>query len=478
MADGKKTPIEPSMIARAVAGVRYVLSGVTPDLWFGPGQPILPVAPEEVKGRAFDYPVGYNLRQNPRSDENVSFGQLRALADGYDLVRLVIETRKDQMSRLKFTVAPRDKIKKAPDPRCDEVKNFLAFPDREHGWSDWLRMVLEDLLVLDAPAIYARPTVGGGLYALETLDGATIRRVLASDGRTPEAPEPAYQQVIKGLPAVDYSRDELIYKPRNLRTHKVYGYSPVEQIITTVNIALRRQVYQLQYFTEGSIPDLIMQVPADWSADQIKHFGLNWDARLAGNTANRSKAMFVPAGVDPVDTKDKALHDAFDEWLARVVCYAFSISPQAFVKEQNRAQANTAKDVAAEEGLMPVMEWVKNLIDLIIWRYWGYADLEFAWVDERDHDPLQQAQINDIYLKAKVITADEVRADLGRDPLTAAQKEELAPEPVAPPGVALGGIKRTDGNTNDPNPGDDTSKAARAQKKSPYTPLTVTARAS
>ena len=39
-------------------------------------------------------------------------------------------------------------------------------------------MVLEDLFVLDAPALYVRRTVGGTLYAIEPIDGATIKRVL------------------------------------------------------------------------------------------------------------------------------------------------------------------------------------------------------------------------------------------------------------------------------------------------------------
>jgi hypothetical protein len=38
------------------------------------------------------------------------------------------------------------------------------------------------------------------LFALEPVDGATIRRVLDNTGRTPLPPDPAYQQIIKGLP--------------------------------------------------------------------------------------------------------------------------------------------------------------------------------------------------------------------------------------------------------------------------------------
>jgi hypothetical protein len=91
-------------------------------------------------------------------------------------------------------------------------------------------------------------------------------------GRTPLPPDPAYQQVLKGLPAVNYSRDELIYAIRNPRTNRVYGYSPVEQIIMTVNIAMRRQLSQLQYYTEGNIPEAMIGVPDPWNPDQIRQF--------------------------------------------------------------------------------------------------------------------------------------------------------------------------------------------------------------
>ena len=67
-----------------------------------------PSAPPEVAGRRFDYPTGYNLNTTARAYEPVSFVQLRRLADGYDLLRLVIETRKDQAARMKWAIKPRE----------------------------------------------------------------------------------------------------------------------------------------------------------------------------------------------------------------------------------------------------------------------------------------------------------------------------------------------------------------------------------
>jgi len=427
-----KTPIEQGMIARLVQGVRYGLTGQPPE-WFSPMSPPEPVTTEEqqalIAGRQFDFPAGYNLRFSPRQGEPIGFTQMRAFADAYDLLRLVIETRKDQLAKLKFKFQPKDKDLE-PDARCVELDAFFCSPDKEHDWNDWLRMLIEDMLVLDAATIYPRLTRGGQVYSFELVDGATITRKIDITGRTPLPPEVAYQQIIKGVPAVEYTRDELVYKPRNPRTHKVYGFSPVEQVIATVNIALRRQVHQLQYYTEGATPDLIFGVPETWNPDQIRAFQEWWNATLAGNTAARRGARFVPNGVKPFNVKEQALKDQYDEWLARIICYAFSLSPQALIAQMNRATAETAHEQALEEGLLPLMLWVKSVCDLLVTRYFGYTDIEFAWVEEEAGDPMVQAQINQIYINAKVKTPDEVRTEIGLDPMTPEAREAAFPMPV------------------------------------------------
>lgn len=434
--EGTATPVDPGLIARLVQGVRYTLSGVKPDSWFGPGQPLEPVAQELAHGRQFDYSTSVNLRTNPRANEAVGFDQMRGLADGSDLLRLVIETRKDQMCALRWTVRPKDE-KAEPDERCKQIEAFLAMPDQEHDWPTWLRMLLEDMLVLDAVTIYPRKTRGGEPYSFELVDGATIKRVIDETGRTPLPPDPAYQQVLKGLPAVNYSRDELIYAIRNPRTNRVYGYSPVEQIIMTVNIAMRRQLSQLQYYTEGNVPEAFIGVPDTWNPDQIRQFQDYWDAMLEGNTAARRHAKFIPGGMDVHETRPNAMKDMFDEWLARIVCFAFSISPNAFIAQVNRATAEVSKATADEEGIQPTAQWVKSVMDMILARWFNAPDLGFCWTQKDDTDPKTQAEIKAIYLREKVLTVDEVRADLGMDPLTPEQREELFP-PIPEPLLMAG----------------------------------------
>lgn len=431
-----KTPIEPGILARALGNI-----GARVVEWFGPSDPIAPMVHGEqidsVRGRQFDFQTAINRVSTPRSTEAVSFKTLRAFADACDILRLVIETRKDQMSKMRWTVKPA-KEGAARDTRCDEVEAFLKFPDKENDWDTWLRMLLEEVLVTDAPALYVRKDLGGRLYALEPLDGATIKRVLDQHGRTPMAPDPAYQQVLKGIPAVNYSTDELLYRPRNRRVWKIYGYSPVEQIMMTVNMALRRSTHVMQHYTEGNIPEALISVPETWTVGQIAEYQTYWDSLMEGDTAHRRHAKFVPGSMKFQPTKESVLKDEFDEWLARVVCYAFSVSPQALIKEVNRATAETSKETAQAEGLAPIMQWVVNLMNFIVHEHFGYRDLCFDWEDEDALDPLIRAQIDDIYLKAGVVVPDEVRADLGKPALTPEQLATIAANRPAPMGFGGG----------------------------------------
>ena len=434
----KVTPADEGVIARLVTGVKYMLSGATPDAWFGPNQPLQPAAQEQAKGRQLDYPTGYNLRHNQRVDDNsVGYAELRNLADGYDLLRLVIETRKDQISKMEFDIVPKDK-KATPDEKKQKfIKEFFSYPDKEHDWDTWLRAIIEEMLVTDAATVYPRYNRSKELYSLELMDGALIKRIIDDTGRTPLPPEPAYQQVLKGVPAVNYSKDELIYRPRNVRVHKIYGYSPVQQVIMTVNIALRRQVTQLQYYTEGNVPDALIGVPEEWSPEDISTFQKWWDEVLLGDTSQKSKARFVPGGMTPTFTKDAILKDGYDEWLARIICFAFNISPQSLVAMMNRATAESAMQQASQEGLAPLMKWVKSLMDFIIVKYFDEHDLHFVWKDEDEPGPKEQMEVLTGYVAGKIMHPDEAREKLGMEPFTDEQKEDMKPAPL--PGIGPDG---------------------------------------
>ena len=203
-----------------------------------------------------------------------------------------------------------------------------------------------------------------------------------------------------------------------MRAHKVYGYSPVQQVLMTVNIALRRQLWQLDYFSEGSIPDALIGVPTSWTPDQIKQFQDYWDTEFAGDLARRRRAKFVPgeAAAKVVQTKEPSHKDDFDEWLARIICYAFSVPPQWATKVMNRATADNQSAQAEDEGLEPTKEWVKDLVDEIIAEEFASPDLELAWLDEDEGDLKGLEAVLEGRVKLGAVTLNEMREVLGLDP--------------------------------------------------------------
>jgi hypothetical protein len=425
-----------SLGTRIAEAARYAISGITPQSWFGPGQPLAPMAQDQSKDRQHDYPVGYNTQISPRAYESVSFHQLRGMADAFDLLRVLIETRKDQVEAFEWEFGPADETK-AADPamqaKCDNLKAFFLQPTPEYDWHNWIRMVMEDLLVIDAVAIYPRYNRGGGIFSLDLIDAATITRKIGIDGRTPMPPDVAYVQVLHGQGANDLTSEELVYKMRNPRTNRIYGMSPVEQVIMTVNIALRKQVSTLQYFTEGNVPEAIAGLPLDWNIDQVKEFQLWWDSIMEGNTAQRRHMKFVPWDPSKIHLlRPPDLKDVLDEWLCRVLCFAFSISPSAFVKDTNRATAETLRDAAKSEGVLPLLLWIQRLVNSILVKYFGETDVQFKWRLQTNIDAKDQATINDLYVKDGVLSIDEVRETIGRSPIGIGNQIITATGPVAP----------------------------------------------
>jgi len=381
-----------------------------------------PVAPESVRGRAFDYPVGYNLRIAPRADDTISFDMLHNLASGCDMLRIVIETRKDQIEGQDWDIRPRkrsDGSHPAAGAFAGEIaaaKEFFAFPDREHDLCSWLRAVAEEMFVTDAVSIYLRPDRKDCIHAFEILDGSTIAPRIDAWGRTPKAPDVAYQQILHGVPAADFSRNQLVYFPRNRRPGHVYGYSPVEQVMLTATTLIRREQHQLAFYTDGNLSDGLFFAPPDTDTAKLAEWQNYWNSIFEGNPRARRHGIWVANGTDFKPLKPPQLTDPFDEFLARIICFAFSISPQPFVSMMNRATAETAQDAALTEGLVPVLNYFRRLFRILFDRM-GWSGIEMVPVDDREVDAKTASAIDVADVQAGIRTVNEVRAARGLAPL-------------------------------------------------------------
>jgi len=499
-------------------GVRDTISTLRTSDWLGPQQPTPPQAPADAAEiRTWDYPTGYNVSFQPRKYAPYSFGQLRWVADNFDLLREVIERRKDEITSLDWDVVSRDGDNIDDDDGAQAIIEFLRYPDGnpQHPFQTWQRMLLEDMFVIDAAAIYPWPKASGELYRLEVIDGAIIVPLIDESGRRPEPPEPAFQQVIKGLPyrnlegagmatgvvsdttTIALTSQELIYFPRNTRPYMpMYGYSQVEQVVLTIAIGIKAELRQYYWFTEGTIPDSMISVPPNWTGKQIARFQAWFDDMLRGNLSRRSGgAVFVPGGVKDVMLKDYKFDLPMFQWIARVVCASFHVSNQPYIEQQNRATAQTAQVMQIAEAEEPDKQWWKSLMNLVIHHYFGRLDLKFAYKEDDQTDPQERAKAADIQVRGGTKTVNEIRMANGDDPYPAgvgdkpfivagnmtvlledietASQKAVAPAPVVA-GAQAGGneaaaprVKPADANGNAGNDAGNpaTAKAASAEKK-------------
>ena len=109
--------------------------------------------------------------------------------------------------------------------------------------------------------------------------------------------------------------------------------------------------------------------------------------------------------------------------------------------------------------MLPRMLKHKEIMDDIIQsdEGFGFADIEFAYQERRELDLLKQAQIDDIYA-GKIITINEVRQNLGKDPMKGIPEADMLGEFTPNGFVPLSAGDQADragqiaDATRDPNP--------------------------
>jgi hypothetical protein len=418
--------------------------GVTTADWLGPLQPLVPFAPAGTGYRTWDYPVGINIRYQPRQEgpqELISYEELRFFSRNVDILRIIFENRKQQLARQnwQFVLADPDKDSEN-DPRIKELSDFFLEPDpiSGHDFQSWMNLIVEEMLTTDAPAVFIQRDKNGQPYALRHVDGATIKVLIGLDGAIPMPPSPAYQQIIHGVPIVDLDRTQLFYYPRNLRPDGLYGYPPTEMIINTLNLWMRREIYRVQFYTEANQPAGLLEAPPGSTTEQIKELQAWINGALKGNTAERWNLLYVPSGTKFTEVKAPQLQDELDEWVAQIVCYCMGVPPTPFLMQRSMARANaeSARQQSNEEGLAPLIQWFGNFVTRLVYWAWGddYRDIRFTNITAQETDPAVQATIHKTYLSLGVLNINEVREDLGREPIEGGDEyriyEATGPIPV------------------------------------------------
>jgi 2'-5' RNA ligase len=444
------------LVGRLGSSARDLISGRD----FNPGKPLPPAGTPQEKHdgpRYWQYPTSSNLTYQPRGENTqlTPFEQLRNLARLYDVASIGISSNIKDMCEVEWSIVAKDKAKQEAYEQAGvigAVTEFWKHPDRLDDFSSWLAKALRDVYEIDALSLYVRRNRGGGLYGVEVVDGSTIKPIIDDRGRAL-----AYQQILWGYPRSQYLRfgvdavdemlqlqgetstgGEIIYRPRNPRTDSPYGMSPLEWVIMRVNMALRKQSFDLAWFTEGNIPEMFASPPdAELSPQKVYEFEGWFNSVLAGNDKERRRIRFLPWKLNLQPTKEWSGNPEWDSWLMKMTLAALDVMPSelGFVEDVNRATAQSQQKTQTRKGVSSVAKWLKGTFDTIIQHPNGLnqTGLEWKWHIDDPVDTKAQAEEDKIYTEMGALTADEVRtlrfSHLVKNNPLAARPPAAAPTP-------------------------------------------------
>jgi hypothetical protein len=429
---------------------------------FGPGNPIIPGAINPVnpltgrpEPRRYEYQVAQNINIVPT--RLVPFSTLRDAADSIDILRRCIEVTKSKMNGLDFDIVlgadASEKIAaesggdhvramaKAREKYTDEINRLREFwenPDKSNGytWQDWINIAIEDILVIDALAIYPQPTVGGDLYGFQILDGSTIKPLIDDRGMRPMSPNAAFQQILYGFPRSEFAAteedpkadgeftsDQLAYMVRNRRSTTVYGFSPVERALPLADIYLRRQQWIRAEYTDGVMPELMFTTDEDWGTnpDLLLAYERILNDDLAGQTEQRKRARLLPKGLTPIVNEGygEKFKDTLDDYLVTSICGHFGVQPSeiGFSPKGGLGGAGYSEGQAENGealGIGPLANWISKQLTNLSYTYLGMPrELEFKLMTSQRMDTEENARKNQIEVTSAGKSVNERRSELG-----------------------------------------------------------------
>ena len=349
--------------------------------------------------------------------KSVDFRTLREFSERYDVARACINRRKRQVEKVDWSIIPLDPAEKAEKYQEDikRVKAFLDMPGGKYTrFREFIDELVEDLLVLDAGVVY-KDKEEGELKKLITVDAATIKLRVYEDGSTPEPPDIAFEQWIRGEKKAEFTTDEMVYLMLNSRSNSPYGLAPLETLILGVDAALKSQLYNLSMLSEGNIPEGFFTLPENWTPDQIKEFQNWFDAMITGNPRFQSRIKFMPGGRGvgfiPAKKPEEMRFLEYEKWLLLKTCALFDVPPEeiGFTEEMSRATAQVQQEVSTQAGLIPVLQVLKEFFDDIIQIDLGCPHLQFSWYSLDKKDELRDAQITERLIPLGLISGDEWR---------------------------------------------------------------------
>lgn len=394
----------------------------------------------------------------------ISYDTLRRASMSVHVIRICIHTLKQKVTKTKWVIQNKDITKRksaSTDKRIEEVSNLFRHPNTNNEtFRTLMDKMVEDLLVLDAVSLEKTRFPDGKLAEVFFVDSSTIRpvyddkgnqdvliplKVAEGNGEMKELPVsyvqvlnnsqyggPESGEIVAAWPKKDFLHFHM--NPQGAMESFGYGLSPIEGILSVVANLLNSDNYNSTYFEEGAFPPIILQLIGQVNQRDLEAYREYMVAELTGNF-HRPAVMATEKAesLQIHNLKDMTNRDMqfmeYQLWLAKLACAMYGMSPDDIGLTDTTGSKSVAEqqtEISQAKGYSSILNLFEEVFNQeVIWKDFGYEDLEFHWVATDQQDPQEASTMFDRDLRNGTVTINEVREKRGESPFG-----EWADEPM------------------------------------------------
>lgn len=419
--------------------------------------------PERQRGIVFENKKQRNamaIQKGLTKPGSVSYDTLRRVSMSLYVARICINNLKSKVTKTPWVIQPIDQKKRKgaaeKDERIKEVTNFFKHPNmNDETFRTLLDKMVEDLLVLDAVSLEKTRFPNGTLAELHFVDSATIRPVFDEYGnqdviiplKTVNGEEllpvsylqvlnnsqyggPESGDIVAAWPKKDFIHFHM--NPQGAMENFGYGLSPIESVLSVVSNLLNVDNYNSSYFEEGAFPPVILNIVGQINQRDLDAFKEYFYQEINGNfhrpalLASQEKSEVI--NLKNFSNVDMQLME-YNLFLAKMMCAALGMSPEDIGLTDttgSKSVSEVQKDLSNQKGYASILNLFTEVFNQeIVWKDFGYDDLEFSFVADDSVAPDILSQNQDRALKNGTKTINEIRMENDDTPF-----EDWADEPM------------------------------------------------
>ncbi|MBT8428396.1 MAG: phage portal protein [Gammaproteobacteria bacterium] len=407
-------------------------------------------AREEPKSLLFDPFAVIDQLGYKDKPSGVTYSTLADISRRVPVIAAILQTRINQIGNFAlpqpddrepgFKLTLRDKDRpptKKEKQRADDVGRWLLNTGSSQSlakdtFETFLRKLVRDSLTYDQATFEIVANEKGEPADFYAVDAATIRIAdLPAGAEFEDDPDRArYVQIYDDVVIAELGLQDMCFGVRNPRTGvrlNGYGFSEIEQLLSTVTAMLWAFQYNQKFFSAGSATKGVLNFKGSIPDSKLDAFRRHWYAMITGvqnawrtPITNAEELQWINLHASNRDME----FSAFFDFLIKVACGVFQFDPSEInFTYGNSGQSSQMFQAPAEQriksskdrGLRPLLRSLASWINrYLVWPIEPDMELQFTGINPKDASEVIDQEKKQVSYK---MTVDELRAEDDLAPL-------------------------------------------------------------